>query len=156
MSSGVRFLVLTGLGLLVVQVLSAAFARRKEVLPTLIHCGPAAATTAIAGAIRLLLVKAETLERVSAVDHHVVVTQGMRLNAHGIARFGSRLFVDDVLVYVIFAIFVVVIVFELRVGIQERGESPAGIGGFVRYALLGFILPLFFGVVALFLVYTRS
>jgi len=156
MSSADLFLVLTGLALLVSQLLAMASDGVKELRQVLLPLGRTAAATAVLGAIRLLIVKAQTLEAVSSIDGNVVFAQGTKLTARDLVHFGSQLLVDDVFVYVIFTISVGLIAWEATVGRRQRDISPTSAKAFAQYVGLGFVPPIFLGAGALYLVYIRS
>jgi hypothetical protein len=156
LSAANEFLVIAGVALLVGQVVRVAIASDTEALTSFLHVGPPAALAGTVGAVRLLLSKASALRDVTTIDAHRVLMQGMHLDATALARFGDGLRIDDIFVYAIFALLIVVLVFEARIGKRERDGRRAGLGGFVRWALLGFIFTVFCGFGALALVYVRS
>ena len=146
----------TTLVLLVVGRLVAAVYTQQGVGEALLNVGVPAVLAAAAGGLRVLLDKAETLQRVTAIHKGDVVSAGNHLGVRDLSQMGDRLAVDGIYVYVVFAIVMAIVLFESRVGAPHRAQAPIGPLGWTRYVVLGFLVPAFFGVSALYAVYARS
>ena len=156
MSTGQQLLLVYVVGGVVVMALYRAAITKGSVVEALFHLGPPVAVAAAGGSVRLLIIKALTLQHVTAIDKKAVITEGKRFDATGLSHFGRVLVYDDIYVYGVVAILLGMIVFDFKRGSKERERLRPGFLGFARAAALGYILPFFLGVSALFLVYLRS
>jgi hypothetical protein len=142
--------------LLLIGRLVGAITAKQNVVEALLNFGPPAVISAAAGGLAVLTHKADTLRRVTSISRDSVIAGGDRLRARDLNHFGNRLLADEILVYVVFAIVMAVILWEIKVGATHRNKSPLGALQWVQYIGLGFAVPAFLGVGALYIVYTRS
>jgi hypothetical protein len=155
MSSAQQWIVGTLVVLLIARLVGAITARQNPI-EALLNVGPPAVISAAAGGLAVLTHKASTLRSVKSIAHGAVVSGGNHLRAHDLKHLGDRLLGDGILVYVVFAIVMAVILWEIKIGTPSRSKAPLGFRQSARYVGLGIAVPAFFGVAALYIIYTRS
>jgi hypothetical protein len=139
--------------LLLIGSLVRAITTESNTLETLLNIGVPMALSALAGGLTILIKHAEVLQDASSVAHGKVIAGSTVLGVHGLSRFGGSLLLDDVWVYVVWAIALGVILFDIKVAAPERKIGPKS---WPRYLGLGLALPAALGAAALFIIYTRS
>jgi hypothetical protein len=142
-------------GLVFGRVVQAVLTK-TSVWEVLFNLGVPAVLAAAAGGFSVLKSKAGTLQDVSAIHQGAVISAGNRLGVSELTELGNRLVIDYLAVYLVFIVTVALVLFELRVGTIERGKPPRRVSQWPRYVGLGFIVPTFFGVFAMALVYVGS
>jgi hypothetical protein len=150
-----RFIAVT-LVLLVLGRLVQAITTRHGVGEALANFGLPAVLAAAAGGLNLLIAKAGVLQDVSSIGGGELVSGGERLGAGEVADFGDQLLVDDIYVYIVFAILVGLILYEIKVASPRRETAPVRATAYLGYIGLGYLLPNLFGASALYLIYIRS
>jgi hypothetical protein len=142
--------------LLLIGRLIGAATSKHNVAEALLNFGTPAVIAAAAGGLALLTHKAETIRSVTSISRNSVVAGGDRFGVHDLTHFGDRLLGDDIMVYVVFAIVIAVILWDIKVGAGRRDKSPLGRLEWAQYIGLGFAVPAFLGAGALYIVYTRA
>jgi hypothetical protein len=142
--------------LLLIGRLVGAITAKQNIVEALLNFGPPAVISAAAGGLAVLTHKADRLRSVTSISRDGVIAGGDRLRVRDLTHFGDRLLADEILVYVVFALVMAVILWEIKVGVGHRSKSPLGIGQWLQYIGFGFAVPAFLGVGALYIIYTRS
>jgi len=142
--------------LLLIGRLFQAITTKHNPVESLLNVGVPAALSALAGGLAVLISRAQVLQNVSKIADDRIISANTSLRTHGLSRFGSTLLLDDVWVYVVWAIALGVILFEIKIAAPKRETPPVTLTGWMRYLGLGLAIPAAFGAAALYIIYKRS
>ncbi len=154
--SSAQFWMLVVLLLFVLGRVYQASTTSQNVFEALLSFGGPAVLAAAAGGLHILIDQATILRGVTSIPQGAVVSGGDHLDVKDLTDVGDHFLTDAIYVYLVFVLVVGLIFFERQWGASSRQQPPVRPRDYARYVGLGYLIPAFVGVFALYLIYTVS